>query len=381
MQAELHNISSEVDEPNISELCALATRGLVSMFDPVHGLFCHRLVRARQGLIRVGLSERYTIMTLLGLRKYEQAGGKSLFDTEAMYRAFIVNTRWIKSIGDFGLLMWLTATFDPQQLAIRFPPRSLNDALDRYSDARRGATMELSWFLAGLAHAGLACPSLIPQLRDTVESVYHRLEQNQGDSGLFGHLSANGSVAGVIRGRIGSFADQIYPVYALSKLAQSFDVREPLQKARKCASALCETQGSLGQWWWLYESRTGKVMSRYPAYSVHQHGMAPMGLLALQEVSGQSFKEHIDKGLAWIYGKNELQTDLRDHSQNVIWRCIRHKKGRQKFVIMFRNSIGLPSENSSIQDLEILFEDWPYELGWLLYAFAEGCANRSEPCL
>lgn len=309
-------------------------------------------------------------MTLLGLRKHEQAGGKSLFDTEAMYRAFIGNTKWINSIGDFGLQIWLTATFDPSQLCVRLLPRNLKDALDCYSDARRGSTMELSWFLAGLAHAGLACPNLVPQLRDTVGVAYDRLKQNQGESGLFGHVSTSRSVAGVIRGRIGSFADQIYPVYALSRLAQSFDMEEPLQKARKCASTLCETQGPLGQWWWLYESRTGQVMSRYPVYSVHQQGMAPMGFLALQEVSGLNFKEQIHKGIMWIYGKNELHADLRDLQENVIWRCIRYKKRGDKVKEVFRSIVGLQVESTSVPEMELLFEDWPYELGWLLYALA-----------
>lgn len=370
MSTDTHYFYPEVEKPNREELCALALRGLVPMFDHDRALFCHRLVRANQGVVRIGLSERYTIMTLLGLRKYELAGRRVPFDTNAMYHSFIRNTSWIRSIGDLGLQIWLTATFEPGQLVVRFPSKSLKEALCRYPDARRGATMELSWYLSGLAHAGLACPALIPDLRDAAVVAYNRLVQNQGESGLFGHLNTNKSVGGIIRGRIGSFADQIYPVYAFSKLTQCFQMEEPLHYAVKCASTLCKTQGPLGQWWWLYESRTGKVMSRYPVYSVHQQGMAPMGFLALERVSGLNFNEPIDRGLAWIYGKNELQTDLRDHLQNVIWRCIRHKNGGQKFVTVFRNSIGLPSENSSVQDLEILFEDWPYELGWLLYAFS-----------
>lgn len=104
-------------------------------------------------------------------------------------------------------------------------------------------------------------------------------------------------------------------------------------------------------------------MSRYPVYSVHQQGMVPMGLLALQEVSGVNFKEQIHKGMAWIYGKNELHTDLRDQSRNVIWRCIRHKKRVENLKGVFRNIIGLQNENASVPELEILFEDWPYELG------------------
>jgi hypothetical protein len=363
--------SSRISGHSISELNALAARGLIAMFDPDRQLFCQRLIRAKRGLVRAGVSPRYTIMTLLGLRELDLAGGQSSFDTNAIYKSFVLDTSWIRSIGDLGLLIWLTAAFAPEELERRFLPAYLEVALNRYPDARKGSTMELAWFLAGLAHAGGASPGLISSLAAPAGTTYRRLKENQGESGLFGHLSTSKSVVGLIRGRIGSFADQIYPVYALSKFATTFHQKEPLELALKCAATLCGTQGTMGQWWWLYEARTGKVLSRYPVYSVHQHGMAPMGLLMLEEASGQSFKEFIDKGLEWIYGRNELGTDMRDLSQNVIWRCIRPKRTEAKYWQIVRNLLGARKENVAVGELYILFEDWPYELGWLLYAFAK----------
>jgi hypothetical protein len=310
-------------------------------------------------------------MTLLGLRELELAGGQSSFDTAAIYNSFVRDVSWIRSVGDLGLLIWLTAAFAPDQLERRFPPTDLKTALDRYVDGRNGYTMGLAWFLAGLTHAGLASPGLIPDLTATAIETYRRLKENQGESGLFGHLSTSKSVVGFIRGRVGSFADQIYPIYAMAKFATAFHVEEPLELALKCATTLCGTQGAMGQWWWLYGAQTGKVLSRYPVYSVHQQGMAPMGLLALEEASGQSFKECIDKGVQWIYGRNELGADMRDLSQNVIWRCIRPKRTQVKYWQIARNLIGSQKDNVSVGEFQILFEDWPYELGWLLYAFAK----------
>src|SRR5208337_2321146 len=149
-------------------------------------------------------------------------------------------------------------------------------------------------------------PKLAETLTDLAVETYHRLIENQGDHGFFGHLNTKRSLAGRLRGQIGSFADQLYPIYALSKFATSFHVKEPLALALECAKAICRAQGKLGQWWWLYDSRTGRVLSRYPVYSVHQHGMAPMGLFALQEATGQNFTEAIYRGLQWVYGTNEL---------------------------------------------------------------------------
>ena len=362
---------SQVADPNVRELTSFAARGLVSMFDADRHLFCHRLVRTERGLVREGLSPRYTLMTLLGLRELELAGEHSPFDTQAIYNSVVRDTGWIRCAGDLGLLVWLTAAFAPDQLRGRFRRIDLETALDRYPDAREGRTTELAWFLAGLAHAALAAPGMIPDLTDPAVETYHRLEENHGESGLFGHMSTSKSVAGFLRGRIGNFADQIYPIYALANFATAFHVEEPLGSALKCAAALCRAQGELGQWWWLYGSRTARVLSRYPVYSVHQQGMAPMSLFALQAATGQSFTDCIYKGLRWIYGANELCTDLRDLSQHLIWRCILSKRKQTKYFETALSLLRSPKETAPPGALTILFEDRPYELGWLLYAFAK----------
>jgi len=367
----VHGASAGSGKAALSSLNAFAARGLVPMFDPERQLFCQRLVLADDGMVRQGISHRYTIMTLLGLRKLELAGGSSSFDTNEIFTSFMGDTSWIRSVGDYGLLLWLVATFAPAQLHERFPRADVEAALDRYADGKAGRTMELAWFLSGLAHAGQVSCELADSLRPVAADTSVRLMHNQGPSRLFGHMHAQKSLEGFLRGRIGSFADQIYPIYALSKYGMVFHVEDALCQALACAEALCCTQGPMGQWWWLYNAETGSVVSRYPVYAVHQQGMGPMGLLALEEATGQCFEEPIRKGLAWIYGENELQHDLRDLSHNVIWRCIRPKKKEVKYLEMARNILGVERANVSPEDLEILYEDWPYELGWLLYAFAD----------
>src|SRR5208283_1873688 len=316
---------------NVRGLVSLAARGLVAMFDADKQLFCHRLLRTEQGIVREGLSPRYTIMTLLGLRELELAGMDSPFDTQAIYASFVRDTNWIQGIGDLGLLIWLTATFDPDQLAGLFSTFHCEAALDRYSDAEEARTMELAWFLAGLAHAAETTPKLVSTLTDLSTDTYRRLEENQGEHGLFGHLSTKNSLAGRLRGRVGSFADQIYPIYAMSKFAKVFQLENPLRSALECANAVCRAQGELGQWWWLYDAHSGRVSSRYPVYSVHQHGMAPMGLFALEEATGKSFRHFIYKGLGWIYAANELAVDMRDSAQNLTWRCILPANSQKKY--------------------------------------------------
>jgi hypothetical protein len=361
---------STISPSNVPELISLAVRGLAAMFDNEKQLFCHRLLRREGGLVREGLSPRYTIMTLLGLRELELAGLDSPFDTQAIYASLIRDTNWIQGAGDLGLLIWLTASFDPDRLGGLFSAFDYETVLDRYPDALEGRTMELAWFLAGLAHAAETSTELIGTLTDLSVETYHRIEENQGEYGFFGHMSTKNSVAGRVRGRIGSFADQIYPIYAMSKFAKVFQVEDPLGPGLECATALCGAQGELGQWWWLYNARSGRVSSRYPVYSVHQHGMAPLGLFAVEEATEQCFKSFIYKGLGWIYGTNELNIDMRDRAENLIWRCIVPKNGLTKYWETALSVVRAPNDHAQVQSLKILQEQRPYEFGWLLFALA-----------
>jgi hypothetical protein len=354
---------------DIRALNSLALRGLVPMFDAREQLFCHRVVRTERGLVREGLSRRYTVMTLLGLHEVERTGARSPFDTQSVYGSLSRDTTWISGVGDLGLMIWLTSTIVPDQLEELFQRINLETALDRHEDGRQARTTELAWFLTGISNAALACPKMVADLTDLAVEIYRRIKENQGEYGFFGHMSTTKSIPGFLRGRIGNFADQIYPILAMARFASAFGVDEPLGSALECASALCSAQGPLGQWWWLYDSRTGQTSSRYPVYSVHQQGMAPMGLFALEEATGQSFGNHIYKGLRWIYGANELGLDMRDFSQNLIWRCILPKNRQTKYWDTALSLVRQTKEDATAGPLEILFEDRPYELGWLLYAF------------
>jgi hypothetical protein len=370
-----------VSSCNVRELISLATRGLVAMFDEDKQLFCHRLLRTEQGLVREGLSPRYTIMTLLGLRELELAGMGSPFDIQAIYGSFTRDTNWIQGAGDLGLLIWLTATFNPDQLGGLFSTFDCETALDRYSDAKQARTMELAWFLAGLAHAAETSPKLVGTLTDLSVETYHRIEENQGKHGLFGHMGTKNSLAGRLRGRIGSFADQVYPIYAMSKFAKIFQVEDPLAPALECATAICRAQGELGQWWWLYDARSGRVSSRYPVYSVHQQGMAPMSLFAIEEATGKSFEQFIYKGLCWIYGTNELGVDMRDGAENLIWRCILPRNRHNKYWEIALSVLRSANEYVQVRSLKILYEQRPYEFGWLLFALARNSEAEQKPSL
>jgi hypothetical protein len=361
--------SSSLAAQNARELNSLALRGLVSMFDPERKLFCYRIRRTDRGLVREGLSHRYTVMALLGLNALEHAHGRTRLNVDGIFDSCVRDTHWIRGVGDLGLLIWLTAERSPDRLQELFRRVDLESCLGRFQDAREARTMELAWFLAGLCHAAMASPDCPWPLDDLAVETYHLIEYNRGESGLFGHLARNSSWSGWIRGRIGNFADQIYPIYALSKFAGAFKLDEPLEAAVECARAVCSRQGPLGQWWWLYDSVTGRVLSRYPVFSIDQHGMAPLALFAVEDASHHSFQEFVSRGLNWIYGSNELGQDLRSSSHGLIWRGILPTRKRRKYWDTALNYIRPPKEQTPA-DLQIFYESRPHELGLLLYSFA-----------
>jgi hypothetical protein len=358
-----HNFSFDV-----RELLDSAADGLVDMFDPVTKFFCHRLNRTENGLVREGSSPRYTMMTLLGLHRLERAGIPSKVDIQQVFDNLLQTRDQMNDLGDLGLLLWLCAVVSPENLEKVYATIGISSALSRYVAAQEVRTMELAWFLSGLAHAKLACGEDHQDAARVALETLLLIQGNQGNAGIFGHM-ARKSFSGLLRGRIGSFADQVYPIYAFSKLSQAYNLPDALQSAINCAGAICGAQGGLGQWWWHYDSVTGKVVEQYPVYSVHQHGMAPMALFALEEACGGDFTPAISKGLNWISGNNELAWDFRDKSADIIWRCAYPETYRRRLSTIATLLTGRSMSPSSMH-MKVKFECRPYELGWLLYAFS-----------
>jgi uncharacterized protein len=362
----------------VPDLMQFAVRGLQQMFDPASGQFCHALRSTGQGFARVGFSPRYTLMTLLGLHHYEAAGAKQPFELDVILNGLLSNTAWIDNLGDLGLLLWTCALLNPgavEDLCGRLDVRS---ALSRFPDAGYGTTMHLSWFLTGVSHAALAGVASTELLSSLAFETRRLVANNQGDHGLFGHHTRGANLMERMRARVGAFADQVYPIYAFSRFAQAFGVEEAAKDALRCGSAICRLQGPQGQWWWHYDAVTGKVIGRYPVFSVHQGGMAPMALFVLGQASQADFTSNIYHGLRWIYGANELNCDFRDLDTNLIWRSMygrRFKRYWRPLAARFGISELAPRPSS----LAVLHEARPYEIGWLLYAFAsQGSVSQAE---
>lgn len=363
------------NDRSLPSLLSFALRGLTVMKDPDSSSFCHRVVKTAQGLHQEGISLRYTLITALGLTEAEKIGMHTGFDTSDMLRRGMAQLTTLEDLGDLSLLCWLCAQRDPDRLASALPSLSLPKRVESMAAFRHVHTMELSWLLTALAHLQASGAVEQAELSTLADTVFRLLLRNQGSQGLFGHVGQSSSLSGSLRSRLGSFADQVYPIYALAHYAQAFDVPEALASATRCADTLCSLQGPLGQWWWHYDSARGSAVGHYPVYSVHQDGMAPMALFALSRVAGNAYERAAYKGLNWIYGENELGTDVRDSATGLIWRCFRQHKIK-RYSSEFLSLIGVTPGPSR---LRVLHECRPYHLGWLLYAFCpQVIKNRGD---
>jgi hypothetical protein len=374
MLSTINNSRSPVmNRPRIAhsrtDLLNLTLSGLIPMFDQENQLFCHRRWLSPSGPVNEGLSRRYTMITLLGVMQSEVNGLPALLDHKTILRGLVKDIHWLDNMGDLGLLLWTCAVAQPEIVTDPGTSLTLQDVF-RHPDARQRTTMELAWLLAGLAHRKLSLRANARDHADTAFEAYKLLMQNQGPHGIFGHSARYRSASGLVRGHIGSFADQVYPIYALAKFGQAFGLEPALKAAQKCAEAICRMQGPLGQWWWHYDAKKGRVFERYPVYAVHQDGMGPMALFALGDALQTDFSEPIYRGLAWISGNNELGRDLRDSSSGMIWRSVYRPASWKTRRDEVRELLRPRRIAEPIDDLKILFECRPYHLGWLLYAFA-----------
>jgi hypothetical protein len=351
------------------QLVNLAVRGLTGMYDAEHKLFCTKVKSTQKGMISEGISVRYTIISLLGFNKLEIQGIRSPVEVQSTLKFLCEHAQQITSIGDLGLLLWLHALAAPKELDRLFSKLNLNGSLVRYKDARLGLTIELSWFLTGLSHLLLTNRKVPNGLKRLAINTYTLIRDNYGGNGIFGHLKKN-TIKGMMRYRIGCFADQVYPIYAFTKFAQATGNEEALKIALDCADTIIRLQGQMGQWWWHYDAVTGNLLGQYPVFSVHQDAMAPMALFAIGKVAGKDFRMPIFKGLEWIIGNNELSHNLMDLSRNLIWRSILKPKHIMYFDIL-ASLLKIPRIRNHDGYCKVRLECFPYHLGWILYVFAD----------
>jgi hypothetical protein len=107
--------------------------------------------------------------------------------------------------------------------------------------------------------------------------------------------------------------------------------------------------------------------------------MGPMGLLALRDAGGADCTPAIRRGLEWLAAAPELLgASLIDADADLIWRKVARREPRkavrylQATASRVHPGLRVPGVDVVFPATAIDYEDRPYHLGWLLYAWRGG---------
>lgn len=355
------------------KLVNLALCGLAPLYDDRQKLFAYRITPGQRTPMPLAWSITYTAITLLGLIKALHNGWQEIpVDVTETLDSLVTHIDRVARPGDLGLILWADALCEGRHQSTVLGAMKRQAHIETLA---RMTNMELAWLLTGLCytHQRFGRSGDTENLASTIfEAIASNFNQN---TGLFCHARAGAWLTG-FRNQIGNFADQIYAVYALSTFYEVFGRPQALQWALQCANRLRILQGNQGQWWWHYDVRQGVVASRYPVFAVHQYGMAPMALFKLSAVSGQDFHPAITRGLMWLFDANELRKEIIDWDKFVTWRDIERTRPvaylRYASIALLRLGwTNVARWLDAVPLYKLNREMRPYELGWLLYAFAD----------
>jgi hypothetical protein len=356
----------------VGELIAFALDSLPAMQLP-SGLFAWER-RAGEAAPR-GHSLRYTLMVLLGVHRARAEGYDVPLDVERIEAALMAELGSPElAPGDFGLHLWL------DERAAHGQGEELVDGLERSLDVSGGLSarvgMELGWIVSGLArHVAAGGEDARPLLQAALDQL---LGSNRAPSGLFRH-GGEGR-----RRRFPNFATQIYSVLALAQVGAAGLDERALPAARAAADKLLELQLPDGGWPWVFDAETGRVVERYEVYSVHQDAMAPMGMFALTEATGEPrYAAAALAGLNWIFGANELGVNMIELGEHIVDRSIRRRRPWSKARLYGNTAAALvtgraPSGPAARFMLERNRTDRPYHFGWVLEAW---CGRERGPAM
>lgn len=378
-------------EEAVRPLIQLSLKGLERMWMKDQGLFCFTVRDGKKGPAPEGISLRYTAITLLGLYRAAANGWPVPLDLKTILRQTVDAAPTTRNIGTLALILWagtaLTQKVNPKIDA------AIRSHGPFYQEAGNGvyATTELAWLLVALIEAAEAASGAgRARFEQSAHLTYRLLKRNfNSERSLFAFSTeASNGWTRPLRSRLGFFDGQVYGIYAFAQYARHFSDGEALSHAKRCAERICDFQGARGEWAWHYNALRGKVVDRYPVYAVHQHGMAPLALKGLSEISTGDYRLEIMRGLQWLFGENPLGFRFVDEAHSVIWRSMKRRSPLAKAIYLNKvaSFVGPTGWISTLDHPSLLTIDRecrPYELGWLLFAFSDIPPKKErghEPC-
>ena len=354
----------------IQLLCATAKKGLVKCYcetDLLQNSHRNRKLAA----LNMALNLRYIIIAQIGIRHWLHFHS----DEEQLpdfWEYIHSRSNQVNSAGDLGLAIWAGVESNANDCSIL--AGKLANNWPRLCKACNA--VELAWVVQALVRFSQSQPAT-DEITNMLKDAHRRLMNLYcHDTGLFARHNREG-FREVIPHHIACFADQVYPILALASYGQYFKDRRSIDTAVAVTDMISRLQGDKGQWWWHYNVKEGTVAEEYPVFSVHQDGMAPMALLAIDKVTNKNHSPYIEKGLRWLSGQNELQAEMILPEKGIVWRDI-HRREISKMYRLTRSiltTVGWDRAHhlagKNLFGYVVNRESRPYHLGWILYAWAE----------
>lgn len=374
MQEESNKVSN-VDDFNemVDILCQTAKLGLKKFYQSGDAMPYTTGLDGQQQWCLKGDSIRYAAISQIGIAKWLKCHPEDSEIIPDLWPRISSGFEAITHIGDMALSLW--AGVDSQaQDADKFA-RGLIDFWSRQSDICN--SVELGWVVQAFTRLSCEKGGLSSDFEKVLLEAHSRLANLfNSESKLFQRHNRSSFSQSVSR-RVACFADQVYPIVAMSNYGMAFDDKRSIEMSSGAVEQICKYQGSLGQWQWHYDVAGNKLSEEYPVFSVHQDSMAPMAVLVGDKASSSDHMKEIELGVRWLFGDNELQQDLVLQDQGIVWRDIERREP-EKFSRSARGLccvLGLNGIQRSLGNLfgkfKVNYECRPYHLGWILYAWAE----------
>ena len=352
----------------IRTLRSIAISSLSRMYRPQERLFVYRLRKKGPVEVTEGISKRYTAISLIGLAHEEEYIVKQVLGShslEDICENLLSDIDQMQDLGEVALTTWAARTIKHPRAS-----KSIERLRDFYAIGKRFPTIELSWALTALTIESAA----VTDMALAREFAKVLMDSFQHKTAIFAHGPIRKGLKALCN-HVSCFADFVYPIQALSYYYLATEDKRAAEIACLCAEHMCGLQGADGQWWWHFDSRTGRPLEYYPVYSVHQDSMAPMALIALSGTCGRDYSDYIEKGLRWLFQPVETKKSLIDTEKKIIWRSIARRQpgrlaiGLQSIASYIHPEIRFPGMNVFFPAVSIDYESRPYHMAWILHAW------------